>query len=371
MASLTDDNAADGKTGSAVGSVSGRMGTGPAMQPGGIDMKAKRDYYEILGIQKNADGAAIKKAYRNLAKRYHPDTNPGNAQAEQRFKEVTEAFTVLSDEEKRKIYDRFGHAGLDGSAAQAGAYGENQGGYREYHYSGGDMDDIFGDIFGDFFRDKRNGGFQEDGYYRGFHGGGFGGYAGEDLRRQGSDLNAEIAITFEEAVFGCDKVISLRSPEEAGGAVRSLQVHIPAGIESGRSIRLRGKGMPGRNGGEPGDLLLKVTVHAKPGFERKGMDIYTTVSIPFTTAVFGGEVTVRTIHGNVLCKIKEGTQSGSRIRLKGKGVVSMKDPAVYGDHYITVQIQVPGNLSQEARQKLKEFEALCGQNRRNGKGSAA
>ena len=137
-------------------------------------------------------------------------------------------------------------------------------------------------------------------------------------------------------------------------------MHVPAGIDTGKSIRLKGKGYPGRNGGAPGDLLLKVNVGEKSGYERRGMDIYTAVNIPFTTAVFGGEVMVETLYGKVLCKIKEGTQSGTKIRLKGKGIVSMKDSKVQGDQYVTIQIQVPSDLSNEAKQKLKEFEEACG-----------
>ena len=156
-----------------------------------------------------------------------------------------------------------------------------------------------------------------------------------------------------------DVVIRLQDPSGANGSVQSLKVHIPAGIDSGKSIRLRGKGMPGTNGGENGDLLLKVQVAEKPGYERKGMDVYTTVTVPFTTAVFGGEAVVSTLYGNVLCKIREGTQSGTKIRLKGKGIVSMNNPSVYGDQYVTVQIQVPRHLSAAAESKLREFEAVC------------
>ena len=344
-----------------------------------IDMAAKRDYYEVLGVDRNADAAAIKKAYRKLAKKYHPDTNAGNAHAEQMFKEATEAYEVLSDPEKKKLYDRYGHAAFDGSA-QSGAYGGNgdfrgfdgNGNYQEFHFEGADMDDLFGDLFGDLFhgagkkagsRTKGSsfyggfGGF--DGYAGGYGGGagyadsGFGSYGGA---RKGADLQAEVSVSFEEAAFGCDKVIRLQKQD---GSILSLQVHIPAGIESGKTIRLKGKGAPGAGGGQAGDLLLKVTAGTKPGFERRGMDVYTTVSVPFTTAVFGGEVRVPTISGSVICKIKEGTQSGSRIRLRGKGIVSMNRPGVYGDQYVTVQIQVPTNLSQEARQKLKEFEEAC------------
>lgn len=322
-------------------------------------MAEKRDYYDILGISRQANEEAIKKAYRKLAKKYHPDTNGGNASAEQKFKEVTEAYTILSDPEKRKLYDQFGHAAFDGSGQQNGAYYRNagNGGYREYHFEGGNMDDIFEDIFGDIFHGKgstkksgyRTGGFrQED-----FHNYGF---RGADFPRRGADVEAAVSVSFEEAVHGCDKVMHLRDEK---GVTQSLQVHIPAGIETGKTIRLKGKGNQGVNGGENGDLMLRVTVGDKSGFERKGTDIYTTVQIPFTTAVFGGEARVHTLYGDVVCTIKEGTQSGSKIRLRGKGVVSMKNPSQKGDQYVTVQIQVPKNLSPEAKRKLKEFEAAA------------
>ncbi len=327
---------------------------------------AKRDYYKVLGIDKSADENTIKKAYRKLAKKYHPDTNAGNAQAEQNFKEVTEAYTVLSDEEKRKLYDQFGHAAFEGGfdADAAKAYSRQNGGTREYHFESGDMNDIFGDIFGDMFRGGGSEGFE----YHNYSGSGFGGggYGRKTFRRKGTDLHAEVTVTFDEAVFGCEKIITLQNQDGMTAPVQSLQVRIPAGIETGKSIRLRGKGMPGSGGGEPGDLFLKVQVGGKAGFERKGQDIYTTVYIPFTTAVFGGEVMVETLYGNVLCKIREGTQSGTKIRLRGKGVVSMKNPEVHGDQYVCVQIQVPQNLNREAREKLREFEAA----QRGGRQSA-
>ena len=267
-------------------------------------MAAKRDYYEVLGVAKNADEKTIKKAYRKLAKKYHPDTNAGNPDAEKKFKEVTEAYSVLSDPEKKKMYDQFGHAAFDQSAGgsyQGSGFGNGfqgfksgPGGYQEYHFTG-NADDIFGDMFKDIF-----------------HGNG----------------------------------------SKSTGGFGS----IPAGIDSGKSIRLRGKGMPGTGKGGAGDLLLKVTVQPKAGYERKGMDVYTTVNIPYTTAVFGGEARVHTLYGDVMCKIKEGTQSGSKIRLRGKGIVSMKDANVHGDQYVTVQIQVPRHLNAEARQKLMEYK---------------
>ena len=163
---------------------------------------------------------------------------------------------------------------------------------------------------------------------------------------------AKVEVSFEEAALGADKVIRFRAPD---GSEQSLQVHIPAGIDSGQKIRLKGKGMPGQNGGGAGSLLLEVTVQSKPGFERKGMDIYTTVEIPFETAVLGGETIVPTLSGRVSCKIKEGTQSGTKIRLKGKGIVSMKNPSQKGDEYAVIQIRVPRNLSADAKQKLQEY----------------
>ena len=337
-------------------------------------MAAKRDYYEVLGVAKNADEKTIKKAYRKLAKKYHPDTNAGNPDAEKKFKEVTEAYSVLSDPEKKKMYDQFGHAAFDQSAGgsyQGSGFGNGfqgfksgPGGYQEYHFTG-NADDIFGDMFKDIFHgssSKSTDGFGGHGFHRssfyddgsGFGGfGGFGGHGSAGFDQKGQDLNASVSVTFDEAAFVCDKRITL---QDQSGKAQTLEVHIPAGIDSGKSIRLRGKGMPGTGKGGAGDLLLKVTVQPKAGYERKGMDVYTTVSIPYTTAVFGGEARVHTLYGDVMCKIKEGTQSGSKIRLRGKGIVSMKDANVHGDQYVTVQIQVPRHLNAEARQKLMEYK---------------
>lgn len=327
----------------------------------------KRDYYEVLGLDKHADKAAIKKAYRKLAKKYHPDTNAGNAQAEERFKEVNEAYDVLGDDEKRKLYDEFGHAafaeGFDPDLARQAAaggfgYGGGSGGsYREFHFGGnnGNMDDIFGDLFGDIFHGKAGGsGFSGAG---GFHNGYAGSGYQRNYRMKGEDAESAITVSFDEAAFGCDKVITLR--DGAGGS-QPLKVHIPAGIDTGKKIRLKGKGHPGYGGGEPGDLFLKVRVESRPGFERKGMDVYTTATIPYTTAVLGGTIRVHTLYGDVECAVKEGTQSGSKIRLKNKGIVSMKNPSVHGDQYVTIQIQVPRNLSPEAKQKLREYAQLSG-----------
>ena len=292
-----------------------------------------RDYYDILGVSKNASQDEIKKAFRKKARQYHPDVNKDNPkEAEAKFKEANEAYEVLSDETKKAQYDQFGHdAFKQGGGAGAGGF---QGGFGGFGGQAGGFGDIFGDIFGGMF----GGGRQQQG------------------PQKGNDLREDIDISFEDAAFGCEKVINLSSGQ--GTPAQSLKVRVPAGIEDGKSIRLRGKGGPGMNGGEAGDLLLKIHVDEKPGYERKGMDVYTTISVPFTTAVFGGEAIVNTLKGSVKCKIPAGIQSGSKIRLRGKGIVSMKDPSVHGDMYAAVQIQVPRNLSPEAKQKLREFEKI-------------
>ena len=311
-------------------------------------MAAKRDYYEVLGVGRNASAAEIKKAYRKLAKKYHPDTNPNDKQAEEKFKEVSEAYDVLGDEEKRKMYDQFGHAAFSEGGAGNYGYSQNNGnGYREFHFHSGDgnmdMDDFFSNLFGGAFKQNGFGGsnFHGSGFHRSGFGDGFGGsyrssgfgdHFGNGYSGKGADLNAEVEVTFDEAAFGGKKVIHL---QDGNGRVQSYEVNIPAGIESGKSIRLRGKGQPGVGGGQPGDLILKVNVREKPGFRREGADVYTTVSVPFTTAVFGGEVSVQTIDGRVLCKIRPGTQSGAKIRLRGKGIVKMGRPSERGDQYVT------------------------------------
>ena len=348
---------------------------------------AKRDYYEVLGVGRNADANEIKRAYRKLAKKYHPDMNPGDKQAEQKFKEVTEAYNVLSDSEKKKLYDQYGFAAFEEGFGGAGSHGAgsqggfggfdggfnyNQGGnggFHEYHFEGGnmdDMEDIFGDLFGNMFHGQKSSGFGGSGFHSQY-GSNFG---GRNASAKGSDLRSEVSVSLEEAAFGCERMIRLSDPS-GSGAVQTLKVHIPAGIENGKSIRLKGKGNPGFNGGPAGDLFLKVNVAEKQGFERKGMDIYTTVEVPFTTAVFGGEARVSTLYGDVIVRIPEGTQSGRKIRLRGKGIVSMKDSSVHGDQYAVVRIKVPADLSPEAKAKLKEFQNIYQNDQKKRRGSAA
>lgn len=323
-------------------------------------MAAKRDYYETLGVNKSADKEAIKRAYRKLAKKYHPDTNAGNPHAEEMFKDVTEAYNVLSDEKKRKLYDEFGFAGLQEGFSEEAARQAAQGGFggfggngsfsgsyssngrpfthQEFHFENGsgDMDDIFS-MFGDMFS----------------HGGSA---RGRSTSRKGSDVMADLTISFDEAVFGCEKSISLQDPST--GKVSNLSIHIPAGIESGKTVRLKGQGNPGRNGGAAGDVLLKVNVTPSREFERKGQNVYSTIRVPFTTAALGGKARVHTLYGDVECSIKAGTQGGSKIRLKGKGISSMKNPSVKGDQYVTVEISVPRRLTPRAKEALEEYRAV-------------
>ena len=319
----------------------------------------KRDYYEVLGVSKTADAAAIKKAYRKLAKKYHPDTNAGDPVAEEKLKEVNEAYDVLGDEKKKKLYDTYGFAAFqEGFNEEAARQYQEQARNGGFHYSGGTggfgaggfggfdgfggEEDIFDNLFGQYFKGQKGAG-------RGSR---------TNYRSKGQDVESGITISFDEAMHGCDKTFTLRDP--ATGKSESVQVHIPAGIDTGKSIRLKGKGGEGMSGGESGDLYLKVTVQEKPGWERRGQDLYTTVNIPYTTAALGGEIRVPTLYGDVMCKVKEGTQSGSKIRLRGKGVVSMKDKNVHGDQYVVIQIQVPKTLTPQAKEKLQEYKKVSG-----------
>ena len=358
----------------------------------------KRDYYEVLGIDKSADDAAIKKAYRALAKKYHPDMNPGDAEAEKKFKEASEAYAILSDPEKKRQYDQFGHAAFEGGAGG--------GGFGGFDFSGADFSDIFGDIFGDFFGGGRRG-------------------RGNTGPMKGSNIRTSVRISFEEAVFGVDKEIELTlkdecttchgsgakpgtSPETCTkcggkgqvvftqqsffGTVRNvqtcpdcngtgkvikekcddchgsgyianrkkIQVSIPAGIDNGQSVRIRDKGEPGVNGGPRGDLLVEVIVGRHPIFQRQDYNIYSTVPISFALAALGGEVIVDTVDGKVIYDVKAGTQTDTKVRLKGKGVPSLRNKEVRGDHYVTLVVQTPEKLSSEAKELLKKFDAETG-----------
>ena len=360
-------------------------------------MAEKRDYYEVLGVDKNADEAAIKKAYRVLAKKYHPDANPGNAEAEKKFKEASEAYAVLSDPEKKRQYDQFGHAAFEGGAGGAGGF----------DFSGADFGDIFGDIFGDFFGGGRRSSARNNGPMK------------------GANLRTSVRITFEEAVFGCKKEIELTVKENCKtcngsgakpgttpetctkcggkgqvvytqqsffGTVRNVQtcpdcqgsgkvikekcadchgtgyismrkrysVDIPAGIDNGQSTRMPGLGEPGTNGGPRGDVLVEVIVGRHPIFQRQEFNIFSTVPVSYAVAALGGEIFIDTVDGKVIYDVKPGTQTDTKVRLKGKGVPSWRNKDVRGDHYVTLVVQVPDKLSHEAKELLKQFDALTG-----------
>lgn len=359
----------------------------------------KRDYYEVLGVDRKADDAALKKAYRVLAKKYHPDMNPGDKEAEKKFKEASEAYAVLSDPEKRRQYDQFGHAAFEGGAGG--------GGFGGFDFSGADFGDLFGDIFGDLFGGSRRGG---------------GGRSGP---AKGANLRTSVRITFEEAVFGTTKEIELTVKEECKtchgsgakpgtspetcskcggkgqvvftqqsffGTVRNVQtcpdcggtgkvirekcpdcrgtgyvpirkkyeVSIPAGIDNGQCKRLAGQGEPGVNGGPRGDVLVEVLVGQHPIFQRQDVNIYSTVPVSFAVAALGGEVVIDTVDGKVVYDVKAGTQTDARIRLKGKGVPNLRNPEVRGDHYVTLVVQTPERLSAEAKELLRRFDEETG-----------
>lgn len=287
----------------------------------------KKDYYDVLGVKKNATKQEMKSAYRKLAKKYHPDMNKDNPSAEQMFKEITEAYNVLSDDEKRKLYDQFGHAAFDGNM------GENtgSGGRTGFHFEG-NMDDIFGDIFGDFWGKGNKHQFMND----------------ED-----NDVESEITVSFMEAALGCEKLLRFD-----GARSDTLSVKIPAGINEGQSIRLQGKGRTGYSG-QKGNLFLKVHIKNDTHYTRKGQDVYIAQDVPYTTAILGGEAEFETLYGPVRCKIPAGSQAGSKLRLRNKGIVSMKDKNRYGDEYVILKISVPKQVSAQERellQKLKNIE---------------
>ena len=364
----------------------------------------KRDYYEVLGVPKDADDAALKKAYRALAKKYHPDANPGDKEAEAKFKEASEAYSVLSDPEKRQKYDQFGHAAFDGAAG---------GGPGSFDYSSADFSDIFGDLFG--------GGF----------GGGFSDIFGSGRRssqsayepQRGANVRTSVRLTFEEAVFGCEKEITINFKETCStcggtgakpgtspvtcttcqgkgrivqmsrtvfGTMQNVQtcpncrgtgkvikdkcpgcngtgynqkrktfrVTIPAGIDNGLSVRMAGGGEPGSNGGERGDLLVECIVSPHPIFKRQDTNIFSTVPISFARAALGGPIRIKTVDGEVEYDVKPGTKTDTRVRLRGKGVPTLRNKNIRGDHYATLVVEVPDKLTAAQKEALQHFDDL-------------
>ncbi len=327
-------------------------------------MNKKRDYYEVLGVDRSADDKKLKAAYRKLAKKYHPDANPGDKEAEKKFQEIGEAYAVLSDPEKRKLYDAYGFAAFEGpdpSGRQQGQpgyqYSDGNGSFTSFHFDGKDAEDLFESMFGDIFRRS---GSTRQGFSGSSFGSGFGDGVhfssfdnmGSSFGRRQEDLNLHTSITigFREAVLGCSKTIRVSAPD--GSGVQTLQVSIPAGIDEGKSVRLKGRGRVSSTG-KAGDLLICIHVSEDRDYSRKGLDIYTTARIPFTTAALGGEAVVPTLYGDVSCRIPAGIQSGKQIRLKGKGV---NQGGTAGDEYVEIQIDVPKDLTAKEKALLKEFE---------------
>ena len=305
----------------------------------------KRDYYEVLGVSKGASDAEIKKAYRKLAMKYHPDYNPGDKDAEAKFKEINEANEVLSDPKKRQLYDQYGFAGVDPTyAAQNGG---GPGGFSGFGGDGVDLGDIFGDIFG--------GGF-----------GGFGGssrQANPNAPRKGQDIRVRITLSFDEAVHGCKKNITITRQQECtechgSGKVatkKTLEVSIPMGIDDDQSFALRGMGDAGTNGGPAGDVIVMVSVRPSEVFQRDGYDVWVTVPITYSQAVLGDSVTVPSIDGKVEYTVPEGTQSGTTFRLRGKGIQYLNGRG-RGDMYVKCEVEIPKKLNKAQRDALKKFE---------------
>ena len=359
----------------------------------------KRDYYEVLGVSKGASEDEIKKAYKKLARKYHPDMNPGDKEAEEKFKEVNEANEVLSDPEKKARYDQFGFAGVDPNYGAGGAGGGFSGGF--------DFGDL-GDIFGSFF------------------GGGFGGgQARRNGPQRGESIRASVSVTFKEAAFGCEKEVTIQRSEQCTtckgngcapgttpeicpdchgsgvvqvqqrtpmgvfasnrpcqrchgtgkiihqpctdcggtGAVRkrkTIKINIPAGIDHGQTISLRGQGNAGKNGGSAGDLLITVMVQPDEVFRREGVDVFCEAPITFAQATLGATLEIPTIDGKVKYDLPEGTQTGSVFRLRGKGIPVLNGRG-RGDQYVTVNVETPRNLTREQKEALRTFSDMLGE----------
>ena len=359
-------------------------------------MADKRDYYEVLGVEKGAGADEIKKAYRKAAMKYHPDRNPGDKEAEEKFKEIGEAYEVLSDADKRSRYDQFGFAGVDPN------YGAGQGGYGGGGFGGfggfGDFGDIFGSIFG----------------------GGGGRAESRNAPRRGENVGVRLELTFEEAAFGCEKIVSAQRIENCAeckgtgsadgvvetchqchgaGQVRTVQnfmgmamqstttcpscggrgqtiktpcntckgkgkvrrtqkvkVNVPAGVDAGQSVRMRGEGCVGANGGPNGDLMVEIRVKRHPIFQRDGMTVYCEVPITFTQAALGAEIQVPTLDGKVTYEIPEGTQTGTTFTLGGKGIPAVNNPRRRGDEKFTVVVETPTKLTREQKDLLRQLD---------------
>ena len=355
----------------------------------------KRDYYEVLGVQKNASAEEIKKAYRKSAMKYHPDRNPGDKEAEEKFKELGEAYEVLSDQEKRSRYDQFGFAGVDPNyGGGAGGYGGGFGGFGGF----GDFGDIFGEFFGGGSRRQNT----------------------QNAPRRGENVGARLELTFEEAAFGVEKEVAAQRIENCSvcngtgsadgevetcsqcrgtGQVRTTQnfmgmqmqstttcpqcsgrgkiiknpcntcrgkgkvrrtqkikVKVPAGVDAGQTVRIRNEGCVGSNGGPNGDLMVEIYIKRHPIFERDGINVYCEVPITFTQAALGAEIEVPTLDGKVKFEIPEGTQTGKMFTLLGKGIPAVNNPKRRGDHRFNVVVETPTKLTKEQKELLRKLD---------------
>lgn len=317
---------------------------------------AKRDYYEVLGVPRSASADEIKKAFRKLAMKYHPDKNPGDKAAEDKFKEVNEAYEVLSDQQKKQNYDQFGHFGAQGQGAggfggfRPGAnpfegFGQGGGGFGGFSGQQGgpeNFQDIFGDIFSDFFSGRaRPGGAGP----RGTGGG----------RARGADLRYTLNISFEEAATGTEKMISFIRQRSGKEETARLSITVPAGVKSGQRLKLRGEGDASPSGGAIGDLYVIVNIQEHPLFKRVENDIHLDLPLSFTDAVIGTTAEIPTLTGKASLKIPPGTPSGQVFRLKGKGFSSVGNGGGSGDMLVRVIIDVPRELTDEQRDLLKKF----------------
>ena len=356
----------------------------------------KRDYYEVLGVEKGASAEEIKKAYRKKAMQFHPDRNPGDKTAEEKFKEVGEAYEVLSDDDKRARYDQFGFQGVDPNFGGGAGFDGGFGGFGGF----GDLGDIFGEFFG---------------------GGSSRRASNQNAPRRGENVGARLDLTFEEAAFGCEKEVSAQRIENCAvcngsgsadgavetcsqchgtGEVRTVQnfmgmhmqsssvcpscsgrgkiiktpcntckgkgkvrrtqkikVKVPAGVDDGQSVRIRGEGCVGSNGGPSGDLLVEIYIKRHPIFSRQNMDVYCEVPITFTQAALGAEIEVPTLDGKVKYDLPESTQTGKTFVLSGKGVPAVNNPKRRGNHYFTVVVETPTKLTREQRELLQKLDA--------------
>ena len=355
----------------------------------------KRDYYEVLGVEKGASAEEIKKAYRKKAMQFHPDRNPGDKTAEEKFKEVGEAYEVLSDDDKRARYDQFGFQGVDPNFGGGAGFDGGFGGFGGF----GDLGDIFGEFFGGSSRRTSN----------------------QNAPRRGENVGARLDLTFEEAAFGCEKEVTAQRIENCSvcngsgsadgavetcsqchgtGEVRTVQnfmgmhmqsstvcpscsgrgkiiktpcntckgkgkvrrtqkikVKVPAGVDDGQSVRIRGEGCVGSNGGPNGDLLVEIYIKRHPIFTRQNMDVYCEVPITFTQAALGAEIEVPTLDGKVKYDLPESTQTGKTFILSGKGVPAVNNPKRRGNHYFTVVVETPTKLTKEQRELLRQLDA--------------